>query len=113
MPPSFGYSAGVFSKSILAMHPVVRALPAKACLALGVSAVWSIRPRAQAAVVTAVVVYGLKIISAAGTLTVTEADVPGILKAIVEANPFPDALPEQVGVVFLPKPVRPNPERPS
>ena len=35
MPPSFGYSAGVFSKSILAMHPVVRALPAKACLALG------------------------------------------------------------------------------
>jgi tetratricopeptide (TPR) repeat protein len=35
MPPSFGYSAGVFSKSILAMHPLVRALPAKACLALG------------------------------------------------------------------------------
>jgi len=35
MAPSFGYSAGVFSKSILAMHPAVRALPAKACLALG------------------------------------------------------------------------------
>ncbi|WP_158926861.1 DUF1697 domain-containing protein [Acidisphaera sp. S103] len=30
------------------------------------------------------------------------------LKAIVEANPFPDAQPDQVGVVFLPKPVRPN-----
>ncbi|HEX4368780.1 MAG TPA: DUF1697 domain-containing protein [Rhodopila sp.] len=28
------------------------------------------------------------------------------LKAIIEANPFPDAQPEQVGVVFLPKPVR-------
>ena len=28
------------------------------------------------------------------------------LKAIVEANPFPDAQPDQVGVVFLPKPVR-------
>ena len=38
MPPSFGYSAGVFSKSILAMRPVVRALPAKACLALGLLA---------------------------------------------------------------------------
>jgi tetratricopeptide (TPR) repeat protein len=35
MPPSFGYSAGVFSKSILAMGPVFRALPATACLALG------------------------------------------------------------------------------
>ncbi|HEY4172407.1 MAG TPA: DUF1697 domain-containing protein [Rhodopila sp.] len=30
------------------------------------------------------------------------------LKAIIEANPFPDAQPEQVGVVFLPKPVRPS-----
>jgi tetratricopeptide (TPR) repeat protein len=38
MPPPFGYSAGVFSKSILAMHPVFRALPAKACLALGLLA---------------------------------------------------------------------------
>jgi uncharacterized protein (DUF1697 family) len=28
------------------------------------------------------------------------------LKAIMETNPFPDAQPEQVGVVFLPKPVR-------
>ena len=28
------------------------------------------------------------------------------LKAIIEANPFPDAQPDQVGVVFLPKPVR-------
>jgi uncharacterized protein (DUF1697 family) len=28
------------------------------------------------------------------------------LKAILEANPFPDAQPEQVGVVFLPKPPR-------
>jgi uncharacterized protein (DUF1697 family) len=28
------------------------------------------------------------------------------LKAVVEANPFPDAQPEQVGVVFLPKPPR-------
>jgi tetratricopeptide (TPR) repeat protein len=35
MPPSFGYSAGVFSKSILAMDPVFPTLPAKACLALG------------------------------------------------------------------------------
>ena len=35
MPPSFGYSAGVFSKSILAMGPVFRAPPATACLALG------------------------------------------------------------------------------
>ncbi len=35
MPPPFGYSAGVFSKSIPAMDPVLRALPAKACLALG------------------------------------------------------------------------------
>jgi uncharacterized protein (DUF1697 family) len=28
------------------------------------------------------------------------------LKVIVGANPFPDAQPDQVGVVFLPKPVR-------
>jgi uncharacterized protein (DUF1697 family) len=28
------------------------------------------------------------------------------LKAIVEANPFPDAQPEQIGVIFLPKAVR-------
>jgi tetratricopeptide (TPR) repeat protein len=37
-PPSFGYSAGVFSKSILAMSPVPGTLPAKACLALGLLA---------------------------------------------------------------------------
>jgi len=35
MPPSFGYSAGVFSKSILAMDGTFHSLPAKACLALG------------------------------------------------------------------------------
>ena len=28
------------------------------------------------------------------------------LKAVVEANPFPDAQADQVGVIFLPKPVR-------
>ena len=36
MPPSFGYSAGVFSKSIAAMDGTFHTLPAKACLALGV-----------------------------------------------------------------------------
>ena len=36
MPPSFGYSAGVFSKSIAAMDGTSHTLPAKACLALGV-----------------------------------------------------------------------------
>lgn len=30
------------------------------------------------------------------------------LKAILEANPFPDAQADQVGVIFLPKPVRPT-----
>jgi len=34
-PPSFGYSAGVFSKSIPAMGRAPRTLSAKACLALG------------------------------------------------------------------------------
>jgi len=37
-PPSFGYSAGVFSKSILPMDPLPRTLPAKACVALGLLA---------------------------------------------------------------------------
>lgn len=35
LPSSFGYSAGVFSKSMLAMHPAPRTLPARACLGLG------------------------------------------------------------------------------
>ena len=38
MAPSFGYSAGVFSKSIPRDGPVLHALPAKACLALGLLA---------------------------------------------------------------------------
>jgi Tfp pilus assembly protein PilF len=37
-PPSFGYSAAVFSKSIPAMDPAPRTLSAKACLALGLLA---------------------------------------------------------------------------
>jgi tetratricopeptide (TPR) repeat protein len=37
-PPSFGYSADVFSKSIPAMDPALRTLSAKACLALGLLA---------------------------------------------------------------------------
>ena len=36
MTPSFGYSAGVFSKSIPALSGTFPALPAKACLALGI-----------------------------------------------------------------------------
>jgi tetratricopeptide (TPR) repeat protein len=37
-PPSFGYSAAVFSKSIPAMDPAPRTLSAKGCLALGLLA---------------------------------------------------------------------------
>ncbi len=37
MPPSFGYSAGVFSKSIPARGGRFHTLPAKTCLALGLS----------------------------------------------------------------------------
>ena len=36
--PSFGYSAGVFSKSILPRDPLPRTMPAKACLALALLA---------------------------------------------------------------------------